>query len=95
MPDCLPQEPKPVLCRLDWDQMVFLERDGYIPWDLLVDLFRHDRICIEGDEFVINTNDIADLLPFHFCWPRGWKAEIGADQITLRASRDTIRASAR
>ena len=82
------------LTPLDYDQMVFLEQHGYIPWDLLVDLFMADRIGVTDDEFVITTNDIADLLPFHFCFSQCWKLVIGSDQITLRASRDAIRAVA-
>jgi hypothetical protein len=86
--------PAAVAKPLDYDQMVFLEQHGYIPWDLLVNLFVADRIGVTNDEFVITTNDIADLLPFHFCFSQCWSVTIGSDQITLRASLDAVRAVA-
>jgi hypothetical protein len=79
---------------LNFDQLVFLDRDGYIPWELLVDLYADGRIGVTDDEFVITTNDIANILPFHFCFSKCWSVTIGSDQITLRASRDAIRAVA-
>jgi hypothetical protein len=82
------------LTRLSWKQIKFLNQDGYVPWELLVDLYADDRIGIAGDELVIVANDIGEVLPFHFCFSQCWKPTLGPDQITFRASRGAIRAVA-
>ena len=86
--------PAAVAKPLDYDQMVFLDQQGYVPWELLVDLFVDDRIGIAGNELVITTDDLAEVLPFHYSVPRCWNAEIGSDQITFRTSLDAVRAVA-